>query len=345
MIYSSKIGKILNRLIQLLILGVTYIFIYKQVFLKTDLPGIIKTLEDDFSKTGFIAQIFIVFFMMLVNWSIESLKWKLLIGKIEKINFFRSFQAVLTGVSVSSFTPNRVGEYIGRVFILHNASHVDGILVTILGSMCQLMVTVVTGSITFLIFLPKYFSSTIYANGYLYYGLIFLILLLDILLLGLLFNVTFLNTVKEKIFKNSLKKFQAHLHVFTLYKNREVAIVLLLSVLRYIIFSSQFYLLLRLFGIPVPFFDALMLISMVYFIMAVIPTVALTELGIRSSVALYFFGIYLSRFYPMTNVFSLGIFSASTLLWMINLGIPALVGTLFVFRLQFFRKSSPKEAK
>jgi len=337
--YNSKIGKILNRLIQILILCVTYLFIYKQVFYKTDLTEIIKTLKDDLSKPGFITQVSVVFLMMLANWSIESLKWKLLIGKIEKVKFFRSFQAVLTGVSISSFTPNRIGEYFGRVFILRTGSHVEGILVTILGSMCQLMVTFVAGSVTFLIFLPKFFSNPIFASGYLYYGLIFLILLLDILLLGLLFNVTFLNTIKEKIFKNSLKKFQEHLHVFAFYKNREVAIILLLSILRYIIFSSQFYILLRMFGVPVPFFDALMLISMIYFIMAVIPTVALTELGIRGSVALYFFGIYLSGCYQNADIFGLGIFSASTLLWMINLGIPALIGTFFVFRLQFFRKS------
>jgi len=342
---TSKIGKILNRVIQLLILAVTYIFIYRQIFYKTDLPGIIKMLEDDFLKPGFVIQILIVFLMMIANWSLETLKWKLLIEKIERVSFFRSFQAVLTGVSVSSFTPNRIGEYVGRAFILKNASHIDGILVTILGSMCQLMVTIVAGSITFLIFLPKYFPGTVYANGYLYYGLVFIILLLDLLLLGLLFNISFLNTVKEKIFKNGLKKLRSHLHVFTFYKNRQIAVFLLLSAFRYIIFSSQFYLLLRLFGVPIPFFDALMMISMIYFIMAVIPTIALTELGIRGSIALYFFGIYLSRFYPTTTEFSLGIFSASTLLWMINLGIPALVGTFFVFRLQFFRKVLPKETK
>jgi len=343
--YTSKIDKILNRLIQLLILGVTYLFIYKQVFYKTDLSGIILLIEDDLSKPGFITQVIVVFFLMLANWSAESLKWKLLIGKLEQVNFFKSFQAVLTGVSVSSFTPNRIGEYFGRVFILRVASHVEGILVTIFGSMCQLIVTIVTGSIAIIIFLPQYFPGAIYASGYLYYGMIFLILLFDILLLSSLYNVSFLNTAKKKIFGNSFKKFQAHFHVLAFYKNQEVSIIILLSILRYLIFSSQFYLLLRIFGIPVPFFNALMLISMIYIIMAVIPTVAVTELGIRGSVALYFFGIYLSRFYPTSAEFSLGIFSAATLLWIINLGIPALVGTFFVFRLQFFRKPSPIETK
>ncbi|MEI6456055.1 MAG: lysylphosphatidylglycerol synthase domain-containing protein [bacterium] len=337
-----KVGKILNRLIQFVILVGTYLFMYKQIFHKTNLPGLIKTLEDDFSKPGFISQLSFVVLLMFVNWSLESLKWQLLIRKIENISFFKSVQAVLTGVSVSSFTPNRIGEYLGRVFILRKASHIEGILITILGSMCQLMVTIVAGSTTFLIFLPRYFSNTIYANGYMYYGLIFLILLLDLLLIGLLFNLSFISNLKKLLFRDRLKKFQEHLKVLSFYKGSEILIVILLSSLRYLIFSSQFYLLLRLFGIEVPVFDALMLISMIYFIMAVIPTIALTELGIRGSVAIYFFGMYLSRFYPVTPEMNLGIFSASTLLWMINLGIPALAGTIFVFRLQFFRKSNTK---
>jgi hypothetical protein len=341
--FTSKIGKILNRVIQLLILVVTYFFIFKQIFYKTDLPGIIKSLEDDFLKPGFLFQILIIFLMMTVNWSLETLKWKLMIGKIERVSFFKSLQAVLTGISVSSFTPNRIGEYLGRAFILKYASHIDGILITILGSMCQLMVTIVAGSMSFLFFLPTYFPGFAYSEGYLYYGVVFITILLDLLLIGLLFNISFLNTVKEKIFKNGLKKFRSHFHVFSYFTNRQIAVIILLSALRYIIFSSQFYLLLKLFGVPVPFFDALILISIIYFIMAVIPTVALTELGIRGSIAIYIFGIYFSGIYPATAEFSLGIFSASTLLWMINLGIPALIGTFFVFRLQFFRKSSPKE--
>jgi hypothetical protein len=95
-----------------------------------------------------------------------------------------------------------------------------------------------------------------------------------------------------------------------------------------------------MFGLHITYFDALVLISLVYFIMAVIPTIALTELGIRGSVAIYFFGLYLAKFPGIMTTENVGVFAASTLLWMINLGIPALIGTVFVFRLQFFRKTT-----
>ncbi len=334
----AKLRKIENLSIQLVILVVTYLFIYNQIFEKTDIPGIFRSLNDDFSKPGFKTEFLLLFGMMIINWSIEAVKWKLLIGKIEKVGFFKSFQGVLTGISISSFTPNRIGEFFGRAFILRQASHVEGILITVLGSMSQLLVTLLTGSAALLIFLPWCLPEAVFSHGYLYFTILALILFLDILLLGLFFNVSFLSTLKEKILRNGLKKIRRFFRVFAFYNNRELAAVMLLSLLRYLIFSSQFYILLHLFDVPVPFFDALVLISLTYFIMAVIPTIALTELGIRGSVALYVFGLYLVRIYPDTTIFNLGVFSASTFLWLINLGIPALIGTVFVFRLQFFRK-------
>ena len=340
MINQSKLKKILNLLIQVLIFGVTYFFIYQQVFEKTDMPGLVKSFEDDLTKPGFTSRFLVIILLMLFNWGTEALKWKILISKVEKVGYLRSFQAVLTGVSISSFTPNRVGEYFGRVFILRHASHIEGILITILGSMGQLLITVLAGTMALLIFIPQYIPEAAYANGYVFYGLVAMVITLDLLLVGLFFNVSFLSTLKEKILQNGLKKLRKYFRVFAFYHNRELGMVILLSLMRYIIFSTQFWLLLRLFEVPIPFFDAQVLISLIFFIMAVIPTIALTELGIRGSVALYFFGMYLSHYYPVADCFNPGIFSASISLWMINLGIPALIGTIFVFRLQFFRKAS-----
>jgi uncharacterized membrane protein YbhN (UPF0104 family) len=336
----AKLRKIENLSIQLVILVATYLFIYHQVFRKTDIPGIFKTVNDDFSKPEFKTQLLLLFAMMIINWSIEAFKWKLLIGKIERVSFFKALQGVLTGISISSFTPNRVGEFFGRAFILRQASHVEGILITVLGSMGQLLITVLSGSVSLLIFLPWCLPEAVFSHGYLYFTILALIVGLDILLLGLFFNVAFLSTLKEKILRNGLKKIRKFFRVFAFYHNRELAAVMLLSLTRYLIFSSQFYILLRLFDVPVPYFEAMVLISLTYFIMAVIPTIALTELGIRGSVALYVFGLYLAKSHPDPAIFSLGVFSASTLLWLINLGIPALIGTIFVFRLQFFRKNA-----
>jgi uncharacterized membrane protein YbhN (UPF0104 family) len=329
----------MNLLIQLAIFIGTCLYIYHQVFNKTNLSGLLNTLEENMVNHEFQRGLLIVFSLMLVNWSLEAYKWKYLISKVEKVSFFKAFQAVFTGISISSFIPNRVGEFFGRVFILKTASRIESILITVVGSMSQLLITVMVGSIALLVFIPLYLSAVVFSHGYLYYCLVSLVLALDFLLLALFFKLSFLATLKERILRNGLKRFRKFFRVFAFYHNREMATVMLLSLTRYLVFSTQFYLLLVLFDVRIPYLNALVLIALIYLIMAIIPTIALTELGIRGSVALYIFGIYFGQLFPTTGIDNLGIFAASTMLWMINLGIPAVVGTIFVFRLQFFRKT------
>jgi hypothetical protein len=72
--------------------------------------------------------------------------------------------------------------------------------------------------------------------------------------------------------------------------------------------------------------------------MTAIPTITLAELGIRGSISLYFIGLYFENFGTLTDKINIGIVSASSSLWLLNLALPALIGTIFVFRLNFFRK-------
>jgi len=338
MINTTKIGKIYNTLLQVAILLITYWFIYDQVFYRKNLPGIVRALRDDFTHPDFTWLMVLIFLLMFVNWGVEAVKWRYLMAKIERIGFWKSYQAVLTGVTVSSFTPNRIGEYFGRVFILKTGSRIEGILVTILGSMSQLLITIFMGSAALLAFIPLFLTHYWKYNGYLYYAIVAVVVGFNILILGFYLNVSFLSTLKDKLLRNGLKKMRKFFRIFAFYHNRELIRVLIYSFIRYLVFSFQFYLLLRLFGIRISYPDAMMLISLIYFVMAVIPTIALTELGIRGSVTLYFFGIYFTGMGGITDQNSFGILAASTLLWVINLGLPALLGSLFVFRLKFFRK-------
>ncbi|MCX6284202.1 MAG: lysylphosphatidylglycerol synthase domain-containing protein [Bacteroidetes bacterium] len=335
----TKLYKRYNLLIQLVILVVTYIFIINQVFWKQDLPALLKALEDDLVSSKFLWMLALIMLLMVLNWMIEAWKWKNLIRKVEQVSLQQSVLAVLTGVTISSFTPNRVGEFFGRAFILKKASHVEGILITVIGSMSQLLVTILTGSVALLVFLPVFMPAAEFIQGYLYYAFVFLVLLLDIILLGLFFNVSFLSTWKEKILQNGLSRIRKYFRVFTMYSNRDLWTLMGLSFARYFVFSTQYLLLLHALGVSIPFYYAYLLISLVYLIMAVIPTIALTELGIRGSVAIYIFGFYFAPLMAVSADLNLGILAASVLLWFINLGIPAIAGSVFLFRLQFFRNN------
>ncbi|MDZ7776592.1 MAG: hypothetical protein U5L09_13770 [Bacteroidales bacterium] len=50
--------------------------------------------------------------------------------------------------------------------------------------------------------------------------------------------------------------------------------------------------------------------------------------------------MYLEYHNIFTPAMEFGVFSASTVLWLINLAIPAIIGTLFIFQLRFFKKNN-----
>ena len=83
-----------------------------------------------------------------------------------------------------------------------------------------------------------------------------------------------------------------------------------------------------------------MLIAVIYIFMAIIPTIALTEIGVRGSVSLYVFQHHIEALGIWSPEIAVGVVSASSLLWIFNLVFPAIVGTIFVFSLRFFRKSN-----
>ena len=87
----------------------------------------------------------IVIFLMIINWSIEALKWKISIQKVQPISFSRSFRAILSGVSFSVSTPNRIGEYLGRILYMEEGNRLRVISLTIVGSMSQLIITLFAG--------------------------------------------------------------------------------------------------------------------------------------------------------------------------------------------------------
>jgi uncharacterized membrane protein YbhN (UPF0104 family) len=332
---KTKIYKIYGLCIKTVIIVLAFWFIYRRLFVKDNLDDMIRQFDNSFSKPSFIRGILLVIILMIINWSIETFKWKFLIRKIEKVSFLNALLAVFSGITVSIFTPNRVGEYAGRVFVLEKADRWEGVLITMLGSISQLLVTIIAGAVAFIFFAFE-FLDLFHNNTYYFSGLILITCISLFLLLFLFFNISSLTSIFNKL-PLKLQKLRHYGLIFSYYKKTELLIVLFLSLCRYLIFITQFYLLFKIFGVDITFSYSFMMVSLIYLAMAAIPTIALTELGIRGSVALYFVGLYFDVHNPAGQN-DLGIITASSMMWLINLAIPAIFGAIFVFRLKFFRK-------
>jgi len=289
---------------------------------RISLDSLLDTIINNYSL------IFIVVLMMFINWMLESLKWKFMIRKIEAISFFTSFRAIFSGITVSSFTPNRIGEYGGRVFCLEKSDRIQAVFITILCSMAQLLTTIIFGSFAFFILHEQFLEDQYFIIEISRFSLLVLFVL-NILFVLAYFNVAFLiNFLWKFSFFNFLRQY---INVISLFNFKDLLVTFLYSVFRYLVFSIQFLILLHVFNVDISLYDAILSIMLVFFFITLTPTITIAEIGVRGSMALLVFLKF------STNV--IGILSSTFLLWIINLIIPAIIGSFFIFSLKFFRKS------
>jgi len=119
--------------------------------------------------------------------------------------------------------------------------------------------------------------------------------------------------------------------------------ILSLSVMRYLVFVGQYYLLFQVFDVELNIWQVFWAVSVVFLVLAIVPTIALfTELGIRWKASIELVQLF------STNV--VGILATSLAIWIINLVIPALIGSLLILGVRIFNnrdeasKSIPPEA-
>lgn len=150
---------------------------------------------------------------------------------------------------------------------------------------------------------------------------------ITIALLSVYFEISWLTRLIERIpFVKKYSFFIQKLEEFTL---RELLKVLLISFLRYFVFVVQYLLLLQVFKVDIAWWNAFWLIAVMFLVLAVIPTIALAELGVRGKISIFLFSVF------STN--TIGIVLTATTIWLINLVVPALAGSLFLLGIKFFR--------
>jgi uncharacterized membrane protein YbhN (UPF0104 family) len=260
--------------------------------------------------------LFFVFILLFANWFIESLKWKNLTRPFQILSIDKSIHSVLTGLTVSLFTPNRIGEFAGRIINLHPENRLKGTMATWIGSYSQILAILFFSTVSGFI-VPLSFS---WVNGYLPLIRLSLVLVFIVGLSGYFFIDRWIGKIRLKRFE----KFNPLLEAAQIYPKQVLFWVLILSVIRYLVFAVQFYLILCFTGIDLSFIPAFCAISFIYISMTLIPTIALAELGIRGSLAL----VFLSPLAP----FPAQIVATTILIWIINIALPALTGVCMIYR-------------
>ncbi|HKK10434.1 MAG TPA: lysylphosphatidylglycerol synthase domain-containing protein [Bacteroidales bacterium] len=340
MVNKAKVKKSFNILIKVVIVLAAYGFLYYQLFHNEKLDSVLQAFRTVAGNRETWWVLAFVLLLMVANWSIEAVKWRFLMKKEESVGILKSLKAVFAGITVSIFTPNRMGEFLGRVFILKKTNPWRAIFITIIGSYSQLLVTLLVGYVSFVIFSLNYFTGMERVSDYFVYALIGATGIFLLMLTLLYLNVSFLDPLINRLINSRWKKIGQYFTVFSRFDSLTLLKVFGFSLLRYAVFTFQFVLLARTFGVPVGWLDGAMLVSLMFFVMSIIPTITLAELGIRGSVTISIFTIFLEAQGVFTPAMEFGVFSASSVLWLINLALPAIIGTFFVFQLRFFKKAN-----
>ena len=268
-----------------------------------------------------------VVLLMLVNWSIEATKWKISVAAIQPLSFKKALHSVLSGVSFSVSMPNRMGEYAGRVLYLPEGSRLKAVPVSIAGSISQLLITLFAGLVG-LVALKSYLLQGTLLTAIWYKVLFSSTTLVACVLTVFYFGIADVNRLLLRWLRNS-----RYYYLFQSMQQFDASLLLRLLSLsgaRYIIFTLQYVLLFSFFEVHVAPWLVWSATAVLFLAMAVIPTIALAEVGLRGQLSLHLMGLF------TTN--SLGVVLTSVTAWAINLIVPALAGSILILTFNVFKR-------
>ncbi|WP_257668448.1 flippase-like domain-containing protein [Parapedobacter tibetensis] len=318
---TNKTKKILGIVLKITILLLVVWVLYHKLNNHRNLIEF-KRLMHDLGTDTVTITLSVIMFLMFANWFLEAVKWRYLCRYIEPISLWKAVQSVFCGLTWAVFTPNRIGEYGGRVMFLRARKRISGAVAMGVGALAQLVLTSVAGSLSIAWFVNRFFDIGFWAGA----GLWLLAGTYAGFFLMLYFNVKWINTwVKYIAF---LRKFHRFFEVLTRYTRKELAVIFLNSLARFVIFTSQYCILMLIIIPDIEFLPMLLMVFILFFVQAALPTLDLFDFGVRSVTASYL--------YEHITDQDIAVMAIASCIWFINLILPAILGSVFVLKINFF---------
>jgi hypothetical protein len=324
---NKSIKILINYFLGPVLLAVLCFSLYSQLKQQTDLEHRWQQIKYSWQSWKFAA----VIFLMFINWGIEARKWQLLVAHVQQFSFVQAFKSVLAGCSITMLTPNRIGEYGGRILFLKEEHRIKAISLNIASSISQLLVTMLMGcaGLLFLRFFSHNDSNALkvlpdfWGNVLIYLSICgTLVLFLFYIRLGWLVRII----EKVPAFNKAVK----HITVLDEFSANQLLRILSLSLLRYLTFVLQYILLLQVMEVNIDTVLSFWLITVFYLVMAMAPTIGFIELPVRAKASIELMKLYSGN--------TLGIETAALAIWLINLVIPALIGSVLILGIKIVKE-------
>ncbi len=267
--------------------------------------------------------------LMPLNYALESQKWRLMVRPFyPTLKLFPATVAVFAGMAAGIFTPNRIGEYAGRILFLKEGKRVEAIIATFVDRICQLLVTLVCGLLALgglVLLADRRYASKLLIEPISQGIFIFICVVLGgLTLLVLLAPKRFAGMIPSRWNKAVwVRKTRFAL------QNLELGLILQvlgLALLRYFVFSSQYVLLMYAFQYQGSMAEAYVMVALIFLGKSILPVMGALELGVRESVAL----VVMTTF----AVAEATVLGSTLMLYLVNLLLPTLLGVIAMQRIK-----------
>jgi hypothetical protein len=303
-----------------------FLFIYHHIIKNDKNLRDFEALIAHISYNKVIIVLTLIILLMTVNWVLEALKWRRLTRELAPMSIWQSIESVFCGLTWAIFTPNRLGEYGGRVMFLPNRKRLYGVFAMAVGSFGQNVVTNVLGAGALVWFLYNYMHLNIMIMA----GIASMSIVFIVLMLLFYFHIKWMVSLLNSI--NFLKKFHRFFNIMGKYKTAELLNVMWFCIARFSVFTFQYYLIIHLLVPQIPILPMTLLMFVFFFISSAIPSIDLLDIGVRSFTAGTLFGYVTHQ--------TIAVVVSVSLIYVTNMIIPAILGSFFVFKLKFFDRAA-----
>lgn len=252
--------------------------------------------------------------LMPINWVLESKKWQILMNN--EFSLKVSIRQILIGRTIGLITPLGLGDYFGRTLSLKPDDKLKSIKATFLSSLAQNIVILSLGSLSLL---GLSMSEIIGSKGQ------FILSIFTIMVSVLVFCFYFRYHSIYKFLKRNISRIPKKFDMAKVDDQLKWD-VLNLSLWRYIIFTTQYVLILYFFGCQNNVFLLFSSIGILFLGQSIFPLPLLSSLVLRLELAVIIWGVI--------GIAQLDAMLITTTVWVINICVPSLIGMIYLIKMK-----------
>jgi len=209
---------------------------------------------------------------------------------------------------------------------LPNRKRIHGVFAMAVGSFGQNVITNVLGAGASVWFV----YSFLHPADWLMLSVFLVAAFFMAIMLTFYFNIKWMVSLLNRV--KFLKKYHRFFDIMGKYKTAELLNIMWFCLARFCVFTFQYYLIIRMLIPTMPLGELSLIMFVFFFIQSAIPSLDVIDIGVRSITA--------DRLFTYVTDQHIAIVVAVSLIYIINMIVPAALGSIFVLKLKFFDRNA-----